>query len=82
MMQLFRDTDGHFRETAIVYKPFDSSTLTKDNCARYVAEALVKQWIGNMITPTSWKDSWIIRGLSKYFKFYLVDRVIYSKRLI
>ena len=67
---------------AVVYKPFNSSAQTKELVAFSVAEALTQQWIGNMITPASWKYFWIITGLSNYFKFYLVDKVIDSRNLI
>lgn len=38
----------------------------------------VHQWIDNIVTPSWWNHLWINRGLAEYFKFHIVDMVVYN----
>lgn len=51
-------------------------TITMKVLANVMAEQLVHQWIGNLVTIKSWADTWLVEGLGSYLSAVAVDQYL------
>lgn len=44
--------------------------------ARVIADQMVHQWFGNLVTIKSWTESWLIEGFSKYLSIVFIEQFL------
>ncbi|XP_043289619.1 uncharacterized protein [Venturia canescens] len=62
-----------YRESSFAYEPFQQPVSGKLYVTQTVVHELAHQWIGNLVTPVTWKYSWIIEGLPTFLQYCIVD---------
>lgn len=63
-------------ESSFAYEPFAHPVSGKEYVTLTIVHELAHQWIGNLVTPVTWKYSWIKEGLPTYLQYYIVDKVL------
>lgn len=53
---------------------------TKMTILKNIANEVVQQWFGNLVTPFWWNDLWICKGISLYLQYKFINEV--KKKLI
>ncbi|KAG0436588.1 Aminopeptidase M1-B [Dictyocoela muelleri] len=64
-----------FRETALLYDPYNSNVHQKKRIAEVVCHELAHQWFGNLVTMKWWDDLWLNEGFATYAATLAMDNI-------
>ncbi|KAG0434406.1 putative M1 family aminopeptidase 2, partial [Dictyocoela muelleri] len=64
-----------FRETALLYDPYNSNVHQKKRIAEVVCHELAHQWFGNLVTMKWWDDLWLNEGFATYAASLAMDNI-------
>lgn len=65
----------YLRENNLLFDPMHSTNNDKREIATILSHEIVHQWIGNLVTPSTWSDLWMKQGFAKYLQYFGVNRV-------
>lgn len=71
-----------YRETAILYDPNQTSTLSHQRVAAVIAHEIVHQWFGNLVTMKWWDDLWLNEGFATYLEYLAVNSLFPEWKMI
>ena len=63
-----------FREKSLLVNK-DTTTAEQNNVVRTIAHEFAHQWFGDLVSPKSWKFTWLNEGFADFFEFYIPDKV-------
>ncbi|XP_058118577.1 uncharacterized protein LOC131284057 [Anopheles ziemanni] len=59
-----------YRETNILYRSDDSTSLQQQRIAAVIAHEIAHQWFGDLLTCEWWDVTWLNEGFARYYQFF------------
>uniref|UniRef100_A0A8D8DU51 Aminopeptidase n=2 Tax=Culex pipiens TaxID=7175 RepID=A0A8D8DU51_CULPI len=59
-----------YRETNILYRSDDSTSLQQQRIAAVIAHEIAHMWFGDLVTCQWWDVTWLNEGFARYFQFF------------
>jgi hypothetical protein len=63
----------HYSEDLILFNSAVSPAIKEFSISKLVANGIVSQFLGNLVTTDSWSDAWIFKGISKFLEYQIND---------
>ncbi|XP_055523953.1 membrane alanyl aminopeptidase [Wyeomyia smithii] len=59
-----------YRETNILYRSDDSTSLQQQRIAAVISHEIAHQWFGDLVTCEWWDVTWLNEGFARYFQYF------------
>uniref|UniRef100_A0A182QKF0 Aminopeptidase n=1 Tax=Anopheles farauti TaxID=69004 RepID=A0A182QKF0_9DIPT len=59
-----------YRETNILYRSDDSTSLQQQRIAAVISHEIAHQWFGDLVTCEWWDVTWLNEGFARYYQYF------------